>query len=187
MPRKKGSRFRPSDSRISITITPEGKIIHHMDINSLNAYLNREVDDPRLRGREWNPDASAPTIILAYMSFLPPDISISQLRRDLEDKGIKVLDSMEQALPPEIVEAVDREQPDLIVVVINDQDAKNLLEKLYSALKEQSHNRVIVAGSISRSILPTNAWRMVSRAEARLILRHIRELIEELRKIRDSQ
>lgn len=187
MPRKKGSRFRPSDSKISITITPEGKIIHHMDINSLNAYLNKEVDDPRLRGREWNPDASAPTIVLAYMSFLPPKTSITKLRRDLENRGIEVLDAMDQALPPEIVEAVEREQPDLIVVVINEQDAKELLSRLYASLKEQSHNRVIVAGSISRSILPTNTWRMVSRPAAHLIQRHIKELIEDLRKVRESQ
>ncbi len=158
-----------------------------MDINSLNAYLNKEVDDPRLRGREWNPDASAPTIVLAYMSFLPPETSISQLRRDLEEKGIVVLDSMEQALPPEVVESVEREQPDLIVVVINEKDAKEMLSRLYDALKEQSHNRVIVVGSVSRSILPTNTWRMVSRPAGHLILRHVKELIEELRKVRESQ
>ncbi len=186
MPKKKSGRFRPSDSRINITITPDGRIIHHVDVDTLNAFLNKEVDDPRLRGREWNPEVAAPTVLLASVSYYPFEEPLERLKRELEAKGIIVVETVENAIPVEVAGAIERNQPDIAVVWVHPEDGPRMLQKLYELLGEESQQRVIVVGAISRRDLPVSRWRLASRPEGALIYRHIREIIADLRKIREA-
>ncbi len=131
---------------LTVKFDPSGRIIIQKDVNALNRFLNRKVDDPRLRGREWMPTRSIPTAAVVSLTVFEPHLSLKEVASVVKNTNFQVVDIREFNTPLEVAEFASSNPVDLLVMVLHPKDAQFQLKEVQSKSQLDMVSYVVVIG-----------------------------------------